>query len=110
LTDVQEYVDENGRSPFRRWLNDLNSQAAAKVATVLERIANGHFSNVKAVGEGVLEYKLDWGPGYRIYFGKDGERLVILVGGGNKKSQAMDILAAKRRWSDFKRRKRQGEI
>jgi putative addiction module killer protein len=79
------------------------------VTVALERIAQGHRSALKGVGEGVLEYKIDFGPGYRIYFGKDGDRLVILVGGGTKKRQDKDIAEAKEVWKDYKRRKRQGE-
>lgn len=60
---------------------------------------------MKALGEGVSEYKIDFGPGYRIYFGKDGDRLVILVGGGTKKRQQQDIARAKAVWSDYKRRR-----
>jgi putative addiction module killer protein len=67
----------------------------------------GNLSNVKGVGGGVFEYKIDFGPGYRIYFGKDGDRLVILVGGGSKKRQAKDIAEAHERWLDYKRRKKQ---
>ncbi len=95
MNDVQEYIDENGKSPFGKWFISLNNQAAAKVTTMLEKIAQGNFSNVSPVGEGVSEYKLDWGPGYRVYFGRDGDRLVILVGGGTKKRQSADITAAK---------------
>ena len=73
-----------GRSPFTKWLRALNVQATAKVATALKRIAEGNRSNVKTVGNGVLEYKVDFGPGCRIYFGRDGDRLVILLGGGMK--------------------------
>jgi putative addiction module killer protein len=65
----------------------------------------GNFSNVKAVGSGVFEYRIDFGPGYRVYFGKDGERLVILLGGGTKKRQQQDITAATANWLDYKRRK-----
>lgn len=67
------------------------------------------WSNVEGVGAGVYEYKLDWGPGYRVYFGKDGEKLVILVGGGTKKKQSMDIAAAQAFWAEYKRRKKKGE-
>jgi len=59
------------------------------------------------VGAGVFEYKIEFGPGYRIYFGKDGERLVILIGGGTKKRQQPDIKAAKECWADYKRRKKE---
>jgi putative addiction module killer protein len=67
---------------------------------------SGNFSNVKGVGAGVLEYRVDFGPGYRIYFGKDGDVLVILLGGGTKKGQPHDIAAARARWEDYKQRKR----
>ena len=87
MLDVREYIDAAGRSPFTKWLRALNVQAAAKVATALERIADGNLSNVKTVGNGVLEYKIDFGPGYRIYFGCDGDRRIILLAGGSKKRQ-----------------------
>ena len=67
----------------------------------------GNLSNAKGVGAGVHEYKIDFGPGYRIYFGKDGELLVILLGGGTKKRQQKDITAAQECWADYKRRKKQ---
>jgi len=65
------------------------------VATAVHRMQQGYFSNVKGVGAGVYEYRIDFGPGYRIYFGKDGDRLVILLAGGTKKRQDADIAAAK---------------
>jgi putative addiction module killer protein len=80
-------------------------RAAVKVTTALERIADGNLSNVKPVGAGVLEYRIDFGPGYRPYFGRDGDRLVILVGGGTKKRQQADINAAKAHWADYNRRR-----
>jgi putative addiction module killer protein len=102
---VREYVDTAGRSPFTKWLRALNVQAAAKIATTLERIAAGNLSNVKAVGGGVLEYRVEFGPGYRIYFGRDGDRLVILLAGGTKKRQQQDIRQAKVNWEDYRSRK-----
>ena len=104
MLEVREYVDAAGRSPFAKWLRVLNVHAAAKVATALERMADGNLSNVKPVGAGVLEYKIDSGPGYRIYFGRDGETLVILLAGGTKKRQQADIEAAQMRWADYKKR------
>ena len=106
VIDVREYIDAAGRSPVTKWLRALNVQAAAKVATALERIADGNLSNVKSAGQGVLEYKIDFGPGYRIYFGKDLQRLVILIGGGTKKRQDNDIATAQVCWADYKRRKK----
>jgi putative addiction module killer protein len=73
----------------------------------LARIEQGNLSNVKGVGAGVLEFRIDFGPGYRVYFGRDGEILVILLGGGTKSRQQNDIAAAQARWSDYKRRKKE---
>lgn len=105
MLDVREYNDRDGRSPYAVWFNRLNAHAAAKVATALARLAQGKFSNVKGVGSGVFECRVDFGPGYRVYFGKDGERLVILLGGGMKKRQQQDIEAALASWQDYNRRK-----
>ena len=102
---VAEYLDSFGRSPFGRWFDDLEATAAAKVSTALYRLAQGNFSNVKGVGSGVFEYRIDFGPGYRIYFGKDGTTIVILLGGGTKKRQSHDIEAAADVWKEYKRRK-----
>ncbi len=101
-----EYQDEQGRSPFSRWFARLNAQAAARVARALYRLAEGNFSNVKAVGRGFSESKLDFGPGYRIYFGQDGETLVVLLAGGTKQRQSRDVVTAQAHWRDYRRRKR----
>lgn len=102
---ILEYLDGVGHSPFRRWFDDLDAGAAAKVTIALGRLSAANFSNVKGVGSGVFEYKIDYGPGYRVYFGKDGERLVILLGGGSKARQQADINRAIERWRDYKGRK-----
>lgn len=107
-TLIEEYVDASGLSLFGDWFDSLAPVAAAKVTVAVTRIARGAVSNVKGVGDGVLEYRIDSGPGYRIYFGRDGDRLVILVGGGTKRRQDQDIEAAKRRWADYKARKKGG--
>ncbi|MGD0799334.1 MAG: type II toxin-antitoxin system RelE/ParE family toxin [Acidobacteriaceae bacterium] len=104
---VREYVDERGRSPYANWFDSLDQHAAIKVTTAIERLALGHTSAIKPVGEGVSEYRIDFGPGYRIYFGKDGQNLVILLGGGAKKRQQNDIGAAKDVWKAYKARKKQ---
>lgn len=70
------------------------------------RLGEGNLSRVKSVGEGVLECRIDWGPGYRVYFGRDGGMLVILLTGGSKKRQPQDIERAKSLWSDYKRRRK----
>ena len=101
------YIDLDGSSPYAKWFNRLNAPAAAKVATTIVRMEQGNFSNSKGIGEGVFECRIDFGPGYRIYFGKDGDTLVILLGGGTKKRQQRDIVNAKMHWKEYKRRKRQ---
>jgi putative addiction module killer protein len=107
VVEVLEYIDAQGRSPYARWFDRLPAQAAAKVVTAVTRMAQGSQSNLAGVGEGVLERKIDWGPGYRIYFGKDGDKLIILLGGGTKRGQEDDIRRAKACWSDYRKRKAQ---
>ena len=104
---LRGYIDESGNRRFAQWLEGLDPVAAAKVTIALARMEQGNFSKVKGVGAGVFEYKIDFGPGYRIYFGKDGARLVILIGGGTKKRQQQDIAAAQECWAAYKRRKKQ---
>jgi putative addiction module killer protein len=102
---IEEYLSENGESPFRQWFDDLDPQAAAIVTGAIGRLGDGNTSNVKSIGEGAAELRIDRGPGYRIYFGWDGKVLVILLGGGTKRRQQSDIAAALRRWRDYKVRK-----
>ncbi len=83
---LKEYLDEAGRSPFAKWLDRLDATAAAKVTTALARIEQGNFTNVTGVGAGVFESKVNFGPGYRVYFGKDGDTLVILVARGHEET------------------------
>ncbi|CAK7254914.1 MULTISPECIES: type II toxin-antitoxin system RelE/ParE family toxin [unclassified Shinella] len=103
---VVEYLDPAGRSPFAAWFRRIEARAAAKVTVALARLEGGNLSNTKTVGSGVLEYRIDYGPGYRVYFGRDGETLVILLAGGTKQRQQRDIADAQARWLDYKRRKR----
>jgi len=105
---VVVYLDAAGRSTFTRWFEGLNAEAAARVTTALYRLGQGNFSNVEGVGSGVFEYRVDFGPGYRIYFGKDGEALVVLLGGSAKKRQQQAIDAARLSWMEYKRRKAAG--
>jgi putative addiction module killer protein len=91
---VVEYQDPNGSSPYGKWFARLDAIAAAKVVTALYRMEQGNLSNAKPVGQGVTEYRIDFGPGYRVYFGQDGDVLIILLGGGSKKGQNADIQAA----------------
>jgi len=103
---VVEYLEPDGSSPFGRWFKRLDAVAAAKVTTALYRMELGNVSSVKPVGQGVAEYRIDFGPGYRIYLGQDGEVLIILLGGGTKKGQNADVQLAQKRWRDYKARKK----
>ncbi len=103
---IEEYAAE-GRSPFRQWFDKLDPQAAASVTVAIERLSDGNTSNVKPIGEGAAELRINRGPGYRVYFGWDGKVLVVLLGGGTKRRQQSDIEAALRRWRDYKKRKAQ---
>jgi len=104
MIELRQYLDAEGRNPFRRWFDDLSGEAAARVERALSRFANGNNAHARSVGGGIGEVKVDFGPGYRIYFGREGDTIVILLGGGNKKRQSRDITEAQRRWSDYKRR------
>jgi putative addiction module killer protein len=106
MIEIREYIDREGGSPFAKWFNRLSSPAAAKVVTALVRMEQGNLSNTKGVGGGVLECRIDFGPGYRVYFGKDGDVLIILLGGGTKKRQQKDIENARTFWREYKLRKR----
>ena len=102
---VLEYEQEDGIRPFKQWFDSLSSGIALKIRTAVARMENGNFSNVKSVGNGVSERRVDFGPGYRIYFAKDGDNLIILLGGGTKKRQQSDINKARKYWKDYKDRK-----
>jgi putative addiction module killer protein len=108
VIQVRQYVDRLGRNPFERWFEGLDEKTQARITIAMDRLERGNFSTVKGAGSGVFEMRMDFGPGYRIYFGKDGERLVILVGGGTKRRQQADIEAAQALWKEYKERKREG--
>ena len=106
MIEIRYYVAAGGQQPFAEWFADLEPVARAKVTRVIARMEQGNLSNVKPVGEGVLEFRINFGAGYRVYFGRDGETLVILLAGGTKRRQQRDIDAAHAYWQDYKQRKR----
>lgn len=101
---VVEYVRQDGANPYRTWFASLHAQAAAKVATATVRLELGNTSRVKWIGT-IGEYRIDWGPGYRIYLAKDGDALIILLGGGTKQRQQADVQRAMTLWAEYKARK-----
>jgi putative addiction module killer protein len=103
--EILEYVDARGRSPFAEWFDNLSAETAARVRWAIARMSQGNFSRVKGLGGAIYEYRIDFGPGLRIYFGKDGETVVILLAGGSKRRQERDIAIARLHWEDYKHRK-----
>ena len=103
--DIREYQTEKGVSPFADWFGGLDAIAAAKVATAMTRLSLGNTSQVKGVGSGVFEVRINFGPGYRVYFGKDGQEIVILLTSGTKKKQQREIATSHAYWKDYKKRK-----
>lgn len=106
-TSIQllEYITEEGENPFHNWLNSLNDRAArARIRVRLNRVRLGNFGDSKSVGKGVNELRVDYGPGYRVYYGKSKTAIVILLCGGSKKSQSKEIQLAQAYWADYKRR------
>ena len=106
MPELREYLDDKGRNRYRDWLVTLDATARARVIAAVLRMESGNFSGAKSIGSSVYELRLDFGPGYRVYFGSDGEQVVILLIGGSKKRQQMDINIAHALWADYKRRKR----
>jgi putative addiction module killer protein len=101
---IVEYLREDGSSPFGAWFDNLSAQAAAKVAVARARLEMGNTSAVKWIGS-IGEYRIDWGPGYRIYLGKDGAQTLILLCGGTKQRQQVDVERANVLWAEYKARK-----
>ena len=107
MIEVRTYIDGKGRRPFAKWLDGTSGAAHAKVQAAIARMELGDLSNARPVGAGVSEYRIAFGPGYRIYFGQDGDALIMLLGGGTKQRQQRDIEAAKALWQEYRQRKRQ---
>ena len=104
--EVLEYIKEDGSNPYKKWFDSLNAQAAAKVTVAKARLELGNTSSIKWF-DGIGEYRIDWGPGYRVYLVQDGKTLIILLGGGTKKRQRNDIKKAIELSKEYKSRKKQ---
>jgi putative addiction module killer protein len=105
MQELRYYQTASGRQPFVEWLAGLTDRhARARIQARLAVVAAGSFGDAEPVGEGVMELRVHWGPGYRVYFARVGGVVVLLLCGGNKRSQDEDIKQAKRNFEDFKRR------
>ncbi|WP_030128265.1 type II toxin-antitoxin system RelE/ParE family toxin [Pseudomonas sp. QTF5] len=105
MITLEEYLQENETSPFGHWFSTLSPQAALKVSNAMVRLELGNTSNIKWF-DGLGEYRINWGPGYRIYLVQEGKRLIILFGGGDKSTQKTDIKQAKTLIAEFRTRKK----
>ena len=102
---LEEYIREDGGNPYQMWFNGLDAQGAAKVTVAKTRLELGNTSNIEWF-RGIGEYKIDWGPGYRIYLAKEGEALIVLFGGSSKKGQQKAINQAVALHDEYKARKK----
>ena len=109
MFEIRRYRTTQGREPFTEWLSGLRDrQAQARIQVRLERLELGNFGDCKPVGAGVSEMRIDWGPGYRVYFGRDGQTVVIVLSGGDKRKQDADIKKAVELWQEYEKlRKRE---
>lgn len=99
MKQIELFRTPLGREPFRDWFEQLEKRSQIKILVYIERLASGGSrKNIKSLGEGVYELKIDFGPGYRVYFGQKNETIILLLIGGNKDTQARDILLAKTLW------------
>lgn len=103
--DIQLYQTEEGQRPFQEWLDCLKEKkAVAAIDAKIIKVRQGNLGDCRPVGKGVSEFRIDLGPGYRVYFGQVGHTIVILLCGGDKSTQGTDIQEAKAYWKDFKER------
>ena len=106
---VRQYVTADGKRPFLEWVLSLTKPVGARIQLRVQRFELGNLGDHKNVGEGVWEARVMFGPGYRIYFGKDGDSIIVLLAGGDKGSQAKDIARARGFWRDYLEAKRHGK-
>ncbi|RNC64786.1 MAG: type II toxin-antitoxin system RelE/ParE family toxin [Desulfuromonadales bacterium] len=107
--EIEHFITEAGSKPFKEWLEGLRDVAGrAKIRIRLDRARLGNLGDNRFVGEGVRELRIDYGPGYRVYFALDGTRVVLLLLGGDKSSQERDIARAREYWREYQRRRDHG--
>ncbi len=100
---IKEYIAQDGKNHFREWLDGLKDvRVQAKIDIRITRLRLGNFGDAKGVGHGVYELRIHFGPGYRVYYGLDGEKIVLLLCGGDKSSQKKDIKKAVAHWAEYK--------
>ena len=105
VIEIREYLTQDGRNPSREWLLSLRDrEARARIRVRIDRVSLGNFGDWRSVGSGVSELRTAHGPGYRVYFGRVGTTVIVLLCGGDKSAQAADIEKAQAYWADDQRR------
>jgi putative addiction module killer protein len=100
--EIRTYETSDGRVPFDEWLLGFRDKGTrARIETHIDRLALGNFGGCRTARDGVIELRIDLGPGYRVYFGRDGDALVVLLGGGKKDTQDADMKLARKYWRDY---------
>ena len=106
---INEYTDARGKSPYASWLNGLrDARAKAKIILQVDKMELGLFGDSEPIGEGLSELRIHYGPGYRVYYGKESNEVYLLLCGGDKSTQSKDIRNVKAYWNDHKQRHRDG--
>jgi putative addiction module killer protein len=105
VIEIRQFLTEQGRSPYREWFLSLDNATQVRIEIAIQRLELGNTSGLKSVGAGVLEQRIHFGPGYRLYLGRDGAQAIILLAGGSKQHQQRDIERAKKFWEQYKRYK-----
>ncbi len=108
--EVREYLDDEGRNPYALWFSGLSDeQAVARILVARARMEDGNLGDSHSIGKGVMERRIHYGPGYRIYYGREDDKIVILLGGGTKKRQSRDVAEAQALWARHKADRRKDE-
>jgi len=106
--EIRHYLTASGKDRFQEWLDELKDlRGRIVIQRRVDRVAGGNFGDHKFCREGVWELRIDFGPGYRVYYAREEETVVLLLCGGSKRAQSVDIKQAVRHWFDYQRRKRQ---
>jgi putative addiction module killer protein len=98
---IKIFQDSNGNEPFTKWIKTVSTPTRARVFAKLDRVETGNLGDCRFIGEGVSEFRLHFGPGYRIYYGEFDNTIILLPCGGDKSTQAKDVKKAKKYWNEY---------
>ena len=105
MIEIRHYATASGEDVFQEWFDALRDRhAQARIQARLDRVERGLFGDTEPCGDGVWELRIGWGPGYRVYYARAGEQVILLLCGGDKRKQQADIKRAKGNWHDYQKR------